>query len=34
MAAGEGNNLAVKPRIPRHGTIRVYHVLAAFLEAE
>ena len=34
LAPGEGGNLAVKPRVPRHGTIRVYHVLTAFLEAE
>ncbi len=34
LRPGEGANLAAKPRVPRHGTIRAYHVLPAFLEAE
>ena len=34
MERGEGRNLAVKPRVPRYGLVRVYHILPAFLEAE
>jgi uncharacterized protein (DUF927 family) len=32
MAAGDGSNLTVKPRIPKLGPLRVYHVLSGFLE--
>jgi putative DNA primase/helicase len=34
LAPGEGNNLAARARVPRHGLIRAYHVLPAFLEAD